>query len=574
MFSLFFKSKKTIYLIFIAFLSCNGLSAQELTAINVQLGWKHQSQFSGFYIAKARRYFEKEGLDVRLIEGGPGINAIKELQKGNADIAVSSLSLALATYDTQAPVINIGQIFPKSASTLLCLASRGVYSPEDIEGKTIAIFGESDRRVINEVIQRIGISQDSVKLIMQSRTASDLIDGKTDCESTTVYDGYWSVIERGTNISEILLVSPEDYGVTVLGDGIYVIADDKSRRIDDQKLVGFLRALRHGWHDVVLSPYLALEVTMQESRELDRHHQQHEIESIISLLPKDFDDFGYLDLGMVGRQIHYLGKYGLDENMINKIWTHSFWNKLTEGARPYSPLSKTTIYYLEEFIHNKYFKLLVYFGVFSYALSGTLEAINRGYDLWGRTVLAFLSGIGGGSIRDLIIGGDRLPFYYVKDFVYPLGIIFVVIGASLVAAKNPLAHKSPQFLATKKYSDIFGFSALAVIGSSIALASNIPWYWSPALGALTCAGGGALRDVIINQEPSTFRGVIYEEAAILGSLIMIWLLYICSKYEHESHIVSISIYASMASIILMRILIYRYNIKYPSNMRVNTIHDH
>jgi uncharacterized membrane protein YeiH len=209
---------------------------------------------------------------------------------------------------------------------------------------------------------------------------------------------------------------------------------------------------------------------------------------------------------------------------------------------------------------------MVFFGVFTYALSGVLEAIQRRYDLWGRTVLAFLSGIGGGTIRDLIIGGDRIPFYYVRDYHYPLGIFCVVLLSSLLVWRYPNAYESSTFKSVKKYSDVFGFSCLAVAGAIYAIVADMQWFWVPVLAALTCAGGGALRDIVINQEPHTFRGVIYEEAAILGGIFIILGLLIANRFEHYVLPVYVTIFGALALIILLRLAIYKYDLRYPKSM--------
>lgn len=58
------------------------------------------------------------------------------------------------------------------------------------------------------------------------------------------------------------------------------------------------------------------------------------------------------------------------------------------------------------------------------------------------------------------------------------------------------------------------------MGAMLALAAGMAWFWAPICAALSCAGGGVLRDVLVNQEPHTFKGVIYEEAAIVGGLVL------------------------------------------------------
>jgi uncharacterized membrane protein YeiH len=148
--------------------------------------------------------------------------------------------------------------------------------------------------------------------------------------------------------------------------------------------------------------------------------------------------------------------------------------------------------------------------------------------------LALLSGLGGGTLRDIVIGGERLHFYYVQDIVYPTGILLIVLAVSIIGMRYHGFHHSALLKVIKKYTDIIGFAGLATLGAMLALAAGMPWFWAPICGALSCAGGGMLRDVLVNQEPHTFKGVIYEEAAVLGGLILTAGLFISNYFESSS----------------------------------------
>jgi uncharacterized membrane protein YeiH len=285
---------------------------------------------------------------------------------------------------------------------------------------------------------------------------------------------------------------------------------------------------------------------------------------MLTLIPGEQKKFGLLDLNALELESARHIKQGLNpSSSTDKIWTHQIWNELQKQDGATTTFTVATKHYLKSLSLSPIFKMFVYFGVFIYALSGVLEAIHRNYDLWGRLILAFLSGIGGGTIRDLIIGGDRLPFYYVKDPTYPAGIVLVVLLASIVVAFFPKADQKDKFKKVKKYSDIIGFSCLAVAGAVYAILADMPWYWVPALAALTCAGGGALRDIVINQEPHTFKGMIYEETALLGGLLIVLGLMVANAFEHSAVPVYLTIMLGTLFIILIKLLIDKFNIKYP-----------
>ena len=72
-----------------------------------------------------------------------------------------------------------------------------------------------------------------------------------------------------------------------------------------------------------------------------------------------------------------------------------------------------------------------------------------------------------------------------------------------------------------------------------------------------------LRDIVINNEPATFKGVIYEEIAVIGALIFVFGLMIANQHEHSALPVYISIGAAVAFIMVLRTIVYRYHLKYP-----------
>ncbi|NBO15565.1 MAG: hypothetical protein EBV20_10595 [Betaproteobacteria bacterium] len=538
---------------------------EELAELKVQLPWIHQSQFTGFYVAQMRNHFKKEGLSVKLIEGGQGMNAGEVLRDGKADVAIVGLGGAwLASKPDGYHITNIAQIISGSGYVVVCRRSTGVYGPKDMAGKKFGVWGYDEKPFVEELLKKLSLPPDAVEFVIQKHDGSDLVNKRVACATSMLFDEYLNVIEMGVPYSDLLVIEPSKFDIPVLLDGVYV----DSRRLDDPafraKLVGFLRALREGWRETRAAPTLSLESVRSVSKSFDKDHQLKGLETMLTLIPSEQKKFGLLDLNALDLESDRYIQQGLNEETSpNKIWTHRIWNELQKQDGTAPTFTVATKHYLKNISLMPLFKVFVYFGVFIYALSGVLEAIHRNYDLWGRLILAFLSGIGGGTIRDLIIGGERLPFYYVKDPTYPVGICLVVLFASIIIAFFPKADQKDKFKKVKKYSDIIGFSCLAVAGAVYSILADMPWYWVPALAALTCAGGGALRDIVINQEPHTFKGVLYEEAAVLGGFLIVLGLVVANAYEYTPLPVYMTIIGATLFIISFRLLIDKFNIMYP-----------
>ena len=533
-----------------------------LKKLRVQLQWVHQSQFAGFYVAQTRQHFENEGLDVELIEGGPQSNPITALQEGKADIAVSWLNNAWNLSTPENRVTNVAQIFSGSSLVVICRISAGILVPRDLWGKQIGVWELGDQLLVKEMLQRLSIPRQYVEITKQRPDGKDLIDGTLPCVTAMTYNEYWKILAAGVPPTDLLVLSPEAFGIPSVEDGLYVRAERLESAEFQDELARFIRALRRGWQEARIAPTLALETVQRMSPNANREQQQYMLETVLGITA-DTERFGFFDLGRFQQTVDIMKSHGLIAAEPPLIWTHRVWNRLGQMDKKTVPLTAATKHYADTIMSTTLFTLFLSFGVLTFALNGALEAVNRGYDFWGRLILAFMSGLGGGTIRDLLIGGERLPFFYVSDLTLPLGILILVSLTSLITGLYRDIHKTEIFRNVKVYADIIGFSVLAIAGAKIAISANLHWAWAPICGALTCAGGGMLRDVIVNQEPATFKGVIYEEAAVLGALVFVGGLMISNYFEYTSVPVYLSFAAGILTILLTRVLVHRYNIRYP-----------
>lgn len=540
--------------------------AQEANSspIRLQLAWSHQAQFAGVYVAQMRKHFEAEGLDVIVFPGGSALNPINELQIGNADVAIAWFNNAYQLSKPDKPVVNIGQIFTGSDLTVICRISAGVFSAKDMNGKKIGVWGVGDQDIVMELLRNFSIPSNQVELIKQRPDGKDLIDRNVACATAMNYNEYWKILDAGVPPSDLIVIEPEKYGSINIEDGLYVMRDRLQDPAFRHQMVRFMRALRKGWADARIAPTLAAQQVLNYDASLDIRHQVHMAQSVLELIPKNNNEFGLFHLDNYGKSLGLLARVSPNQAIDpSLLWTHSIWAHLQKEDGLAKPLSEATRFYVTAIVKSQWFTLLIYLSAFTFALSGTLEGINRNYDLWGRLILALLSGLGGGTLRDIVIGGERLHFYYVKDIVYPTGILLIVLSASIIGMRYRGFHHSALLKGIKKYTDIIGFAGLATLGAMLALAAGMPWFWAPICGALSCAGGGMLRDVLVNQEPHTFKGVIYEEAAVIGGLVLTAGLFIANYFESSSTPVLLTVIITFFLIISLRLIILKYNITYP-----------
>jgi len=155
--------------------------------------------------------------------------------------------------------------------------------------------------------------------------------------------------------------------------------------------------------------------------------------------------------------------------------------------------------------------LLYYFdlaGVAVFSASGVLASRGRDLDLLGVLVVATITAIGGGTLRDLLL--DRHPIFWVTD---PSYAVVIIVAAVLTLAYLRLR---PPPGGTFLVADAFGLALFALSGAQLAEAARCPALVIVFMGTVTGVTGGALRDVITTQVPLILRREIYATAAVLG----------------------------------------------------------
>jgi uncharacterized membrane protein YeiH len=152
-------------------------------------------------------------------------------------------------------------------------------------------------------------------------------------------------------------------------------------------------------------------------------------------------------------------------------------------------------------------------GVAFFALAGGIEAERKGMDLVGIYVIAFITALGGGTLRDLLL--DRHPLFWVADPSYAL-IIFVMAFAAAVVRKIrrlPLSEKAVVV------PDAFGLGFFTATGTAIAFDAGKSAFICILMGVITATFGGVLRDIACNEVPVIFkRGQLYATCSFLAAL--------------------------------------------------------
>ncbi len=189
-------------------------------------------------------------------------------------------------------------------------------------------------------------------------------------------------------------------------------------------------------------------------------------------------------------------------------------------------------------------------GTAVFALSGALAAGKHRMDPFGVIVLASVTAIGGGSIRDALIGAT--PVFWIRDPNYIIVILATVV-ACLVLVRKP--HKLPA--RTLPIADALGLALFIVIGAEKALLMGLSGMVAVVMGLITGVGGGIIRDLLCRQIPMVLRTEVYATASIVGGIC-----YTLSIFVGMDSMTSLLI--AMFSTLIIRLSAIRWHLSLPA----------
>lgn len=191
-------------------------------------------------------------------------------------------------------------------------------------------------------------------------------------------------------------------------------------------------------------------------------------------------------------------------------------------------------------------------GTIAFAISGVLVAMEKKLDIFGVFIIAFVTAVGGGTLRDMLIGST--PVFWMCDYRY----ISIIIGTVIFAVL--FAKHLHNFRKTLLLFDAIGIGLFTMVGVEKGLAYDLLPIMCIALGTITACFGGVIRDILCNQIPAVFSKEIYATPCILGGIIYFVLMRL--PFE-DAYAYSIAI----TVIIVVRLLALRFGISLPNIYR-------
>jgi len=281
-----------------------------LQVIDVQLRWKHQFQFAGYYAAIAQGYYREEGLEVRLHEGGPNITPVEEVLSGRAQYGEANSELLYARLHGK-PLVAIAVIFQHSPSVLLARTDEGVNTAHDLIDKPVMLMDAQTDADFLAMFRSEGIPLEKLQLLPSSYQVEDLANGKVTAFNSYSTNEPFYLQQRGVAYN---VISPVTYGIDFYSDILFTTQAE----IDEhpQRVEAFRRATLRGWRYAMDNPQKIIDLLLNEySVEKSRAHLEFEAQAMRPLVQSDLIEIGHMNPGRWQR----MAETFLDLGMVDSI---------------------------------------------------------------------------------------------------------------------------------------------------------------------------------------------------------------------------------------------------------------
>jgi signal transduction histidine kinase/CheY-like chemotaxis protein len=266
-------------------------SADRLEQVTLQLGWKHQFQFGGYYAALEKGFYSVAGLDVNFLEGGPGKTCVLIMMSGRAQFCADDGD-NIFHFIKGVPLVALAAIFQNSPTALLTLRDSGLNTPHDLIGKRVeAIHGGFPMPEIMAMFRREGVSLNKIEKKEDSFGVDKLINGDVDAIYGYVSNEPKLLEKKGVAYN---LIRPRSYGIDFYGDSLFT----SKQEVEDhtERVKAFREASLRGWRYAMANQEEIVDLILRKyNRQLSKDHLLYEARTIEKLMQIKLVEVGHMN---------------------------------------------------------------------------------------------------------------------------------------------------------------------------------------------------------------------------------------------------------------------------------------
>lgn len=288
-----------------------------LQKTTLRLRWLTQSQFAGVYWAQERGIFKREGLDVTINPGGPGINFMQVVGAGAEDFGICGAAQIIEAREKGLPVVALAIIFQGNPNIFFAKKESGIQTPKDWVGKTVAVYyGYELEYIYRAMLKRNSVDPSLVKEYPAKFDMTPFFRGEADVWAGYVINQPNTAEEKGYKIVRIF---PDDYGIKVSGDILFTTEDVIRKKPElAQKMVN---AILDGWHAALRNKEAAVDLVLRLDSRLDRIHETKMIDWVGRLtLTKEINGkIGWMTLDQWRDMVYLWKEFGGIKSEVDTI---------------------------------------------------------------------------------------------------------------------------------------------------------------------------------------------------------------------------------------------------------------
>ena len=286
---------------------------QKLEKITLQLQWKHQFEFAGFYAAKEKGFYKDVGLDVTFVEFDKNKNIIDELLNGNAEYGLTYSSV-IVEYLKGKPLVLIANFFKQSP--LVLVAQEEIKSPADLKGKKVMGVSDSiDNITLLTMLDKFEVNTDNIINVSASFNIDAFVDKRVDAMSVFTTNELYQLNQRGVkyNIFDPIAYGSKYYDVNLFSSKDEVTYHpDRVEKFRSASVKGWEYALSH--HEEIIDLIIQKYNSQKKSKEA-LHFEAKQIEQI--MLPNIYE-IGSIDIDRVKVIADIFLQAGFIDNVSNQ----------------------------------------------------------------------------------------------------------------------------------------------------------------------------------------------------------------------------------------------------------------